>query len=562
MRESYQSELAAGLEKRYRTLEAEIMEDVVRRIQKAGKITETADWQLNRTLMLGYSGEDIQKIVSSAVGDNTDEVNRIYEEVIASEYTVYKKQYEEITGEFIAYEDNLQLQQITEAIKRNSTEALTNITKSMGFMINTGSGNVFTPLSDIYNDYLDQAVVDLSSGAFDYNTVIRRTVKQLTDSGLRTSYAFSVNPEDMSGIDYPSGWHNRIDVAARRAVLTGTSQLTGHIVDMNAERLGVKRFEVSWHVGARPDHAEWQGKVYTAEQLRTVCGLGTGAGLLGWNCRHTYYLFFDSSERLYTDEWLARQNAREAATKTFRGKEYNTYQATQKQRQMETEMRAQREKAQLLQAADADPDIVTVEKCKYQAQLDEYRAFSKTFGLPEQTERVYYDLKGRVAPSSKTYAKYTSEMLKRANIDNAMYSRRAAVLGDDTPSLGDFRQWKYKAVEKYNAVERQYQTFKEINAKSWTDSFKDKAKAVYREFKSSGAELSSHAVARILDRTGGDADAVKELIDITGKAANYKQLDGRLVRWYNGNALIQNPETGEYVSYVQRAKEKSEWIKI
>lgn len=407
MRQSYQSALADGIEKRYQQLEYNIMADIVRRIKKAGKITSTADWQLNRMLILGKSSSDLQKIVSSAVQYDQNEVEKLYAQVIQEEYTVYKPQYEQITRKFIPYEENEELRQLVEAQVRNSADDLSNVTKSMGFMIDDGSGGVrFTPLSQIYNEYLDQAVTDLTSGAFDYNTIIRRTCKQLTDSGLRTDHAFTTNAGNRSGVDYPSGWHNRIDVAARRAVLTGVSQLSGQIMDMNAERLGVDKYEVSWHVGARPDHAAWQGKVYTKKQLVDICGLGTGPGLLGWNCRHEYYLFFPGSERLYSDEWLKKQNAREAQKKAFRGREYNTYEATQKQRRMETNMRAQREKVALMKEGDADPDDIMIERCKYQAQLDEYKEFSKAFGMLEQRERIYYDLNGRVAPTSKQYEKH------------------------------------------------------------------------------------------------------------------------------------------------------------
>lgn len=266
-----------------------------------------------------------------------------------------------------------------------------------------------TPLSAIYDDYLDQAIVDITSGALDYNTVIRRVVREMTRSGLRTDHAFSTNSTDYTGIDYPSGWHNRIDVAARSAILTGVSQLTDQITRKNAEILGVDRFEVSWHVGARPEHAEWQGKVYTMEQLEDICGLGTGAGLLGWNCRHSYYLFFPGSERQYTDEWLEEQREAEAVKQSFRGREYNTYEATQKQRRMGTNMRAQRSKVRLFEEGEADPDDIVIAKCKYQAQLDEYREFSKKFRLPEQKERIYADLKGRVAPSQKQYREWKQE---------------------------------------------------------------------------------------------------------------------------------------------------------
>ena len=399
MRESYSSSLAVGLEAKYRKLEQDVMADVVRRIKKAGKITSTADWQLNRMLMLGKSTNDLEKIIASAVGYNTKEVERLYEEVIANEYTIYKPQYEKITGDFIPYSENHQLQQIVKAITVQTEQELSGITRSMGFMIGKGK-SVYTPLSEIYNGYLDQAMIGLTSGMYDYNTLIRRVCKELTDSGLRT-------------VDYASGWHNRVDVAARRAVLTGASQLSGKIMDMNAENLGVEKFEVSWHAGARPDHAAWQGKVYTKKQLESICGLGSGGGLLGWNCRHEYYPFFEGSERTYTDKWLAEQNAREARKKVFRGKEYNAYEATQKQRRMETNMRAQREEVQLLEEGGADSVDITIERCKYQAQLDEYKAFCKTFDLPEQRERIYYDLRGRVAPSQKEYQKWLWEKEKK-----------------------------------------------------------------------------------------------------------------------------------------------------
>lgn len=410
MRRSYTSAIEAGLAKHYRTLEQEIMSDIVRRIKKAGKITSTADWQLNRLIFLGKSSEDLKKLVASAVQFDDAEVEKLYQAVIEEEYTVYRKQYEEITKEFIPYSENLWLRQITEAMIRQTKGDLINITRSMGFILKKGA---YTPLSAIYDDYLDQAIVDITSGAFDYNTVIRRVVGEMTRSGLRTDHAFATNPTDYTGIDYPSGWHNRIDVAARRAILTGVSQLTDQITRKNAEILGVDRFEVSWHVGARPEHAEWQGKVYTMEQLEDICGLGTGAGLLGWNCRHSYYLFFPGSERQYTDEWLEEQREAEAVKQSFRGREYNTYEATQKQRRMETNMRAQRSKVRLLEEGEADPDDIVIAKCKYQAQLDEYKEFSRKFRLPEQKERIYTDLKGRVAPSQVTYRKWQGGEIQR-----------------------------------------------------------------------------------------------------------------------------------------------------
>ena len=171
---------------------------------------------------------------------------------------------------------------------------------------------------------------------------------------------------------------------------------------MNAEKLGTEYFEVAWHAGARPTHAVWQGRVWSKEQLVTVCGLGTVTGLEGVNCYHERYPFIPRiSERNWSDEWLEKKNREENTPKEFRGKQYTVYEAKQKQRQMETAMRAQREKVQLLRKGGANADDVILARAKYQGQLNEYAKFSDKMGLKEERERIYIDGLGRVAPSKR-----------------------------------------------------------------------------------------------------------------------------------------------------------------
>lgn len=439
MKAEYQSMLQAGVEKKYRMLEEEIMQDVVRRIQKAGKITSAADWQLQRYMLLGHSTEDVEAIVRKAAGGSQEETVRLYSEVIEQEYVRSKAMYEKVNAYFVPYEQNYELQQLTNALIQQSNDELYNITKSLGFMVDMGYGRtVFTPLSEIYNGYLDNAVTMMASGAFDYNTVIRKVVKEMTASGLRT-------------VDYATGHSSRVDVAVRRALLTGMGQLTGHISLMNGQALGTDKYEVDWHPGARPDHAVWQGRVWTYQQLVDVCGLGAGAGLLGWNCRHTFYPFLEGfSVRNYSDEWLAEMERKEAEKVPFRGREYNIYEATQMQRRMETAMRAQREKVQLLKEGGADKDEITIARCKYQAMLDEYKEFSKKMKLPEQKERIYYDLRGRVAPRDKSVMKeFPKEMIDNAARDVNQYKRYKKILGNDIGSLANFGQIKYNDSVKW-----------------------------------------------------------------------------------------------------------------
>ena len=387
MRDDYKEKIASKIAARYISLEERILQDIARRIKKVGEITSTADWQINRLRILGYSSEDIEREIKKTLDASYPEMFELYDKVIDWEYVRNKDIYEQINAEFIPYEENRQLQQITDTVIQQSLEDLENVTKSLGFYLDYNGRKVLTPLSQVYTNYLDNACFDVVTGAFDYGSVLRRVVTQLTNSGLRK-------------IEYGSGYASRVEVAARRAVMTGVANLTGEIADYNAKKLGTEYFEVEWHAGARPAHSVWQGRVWTKAQLYSVCGLGTVTGLLGANCYHTYYPFFPGiSERNWSDDWLEEQNRKESKPKEFQGKEYTLYEAKQRQRQMETAMRAQREKVQMLQDSGADRQEVMLQKAKYQGQLNEYAVFSRKMGLKEERERIYIDGRGKIAPS-------------------------------------------------------------------------------------------------------------------------------------------------------------------
>ena len=437
--------ISLRMEMKWTEAESRIIQDIVRRIQKNGKITSTADYQINRLVELGRSTEEIEQILKEALNATYPEMYKLYDDVANWEYVRNKDIYEQINDTFIPPEENEYIKQISEAIKAQTKDTLSNLSQSYGFSVMMGTKRVFMPFAQYYQQYVDAAIMDIVSGGYDYNTVIRRVVMQMTNSGLRT-------------VDYASGRSNRVPVAVRMSVLTGVSQITGRINEHNAKLLGTEYFEVDWHPGARPSHAVWQGKVYSRDELETVCGLGTVTGLCGANCYHVYYPFIPGvSERLYTDEWLEEQNRKELETKEWNGKEYNLYEQTQKQRQMETAMRAQREKIDALKAAKVSSDEITLAKAKYQAQLNEYSRFCRQMGLKEQRERIYYDMRGRLATNSKKQnAMFPSEMLKNSSRDVKQYQRYKEVLGDSIGSLAKFGQMKYNDSEKWKTISEAY----------------------------------------------------------------------------------------------------------
>ncbi len=556
MRKEYQDKMVDKMTARFADLEDRIMQDIVRRINMAGKITSTADWQINRLKILGYSSEDIEASLKETLNATYPEMFELYDKVINWEYVRNKDVYEQINAEYIPYNENEQFKQITEGIKRQTQRDLENITQSLGFYLDYGDGRrVLTPLAQVYQGFLDAACMDIVSGAFDYNSVLRRVVTQLTNSGLRQ-------------IDYVSGRSNRIDVAARRAIMTGMSQITGKITDYNAEKLGVDHFEVAWHSGARPTHAVWQGKVWTREQLINVCGLGSATGLLGINCYHEYYPFFPGiSERNWTDEWLEEKKRQENTPKTFGGKEYTLYEAKQQQRKMETAMRAQREKVKLLEAGGADPDEVMLARAKYQGQLDEYAKFSRKMGVKQERERVYLDMQGFVATNTKKEnARYTAEMIKNSGRDNRQYERFKSVLGKDAGSLADFRQMKYNKPNKFSVLKKKVDTYSDIDKKEWSPEFKQKLKDAYVRFEKEGIYLSVHALSRLprLNKPGYPSIEESDVLTIVKGNPNYSEGESKLIFFDSDKQLVvvKNKETDDIVSIVRRKMPKEVWERV
>ena len=390
------------LTKLFSKLGLRIMEDIVRRIRINGEITRSADWQIYRLHELGVSKRSIKKMIKDTLELSTQEINHIYKDVLRKGYERDSSIYKYKGKPRIPFEENSSLQQLIKAVSDQTNGEMKNITQSMGFAVKQPDGTLaFKPVVDYYQETLDNAMMDISTGAFDYNTVLKRTVSEMTNSGLRT-------------VDYASGVTSTAETAARRAVMTGFNQTVAKITDENAKKLGTDYFEVTWHGGARPSHQVWQGKVFTRKQLVSVCGLGSVQGLCGANCYHTYFEFNPETDvRQYTDEWLEKMNKEENTPKEYiNGKSYTKYEALQRQRYLERKMRAQRKEIHLLKKGGADEEDIITARARYRATSTEYTRFSKAMNLPEERDRVTIDGLGNIGQGKYTLPKKSVKTTK------------------------------------------------------------------------------------------------------------------------------------------------------
>lgn len=387
-----------NIENIYSNLENDIMQDVVRRIAETDELTRTADWQLNRLYYMGANKLDIKKYIQKALNLSDAGIDMLYSDTLKEGYIRDAALYDAVGQDLIPFEENVALQQLIEATKKQTSSELKNITRTMGFSVMQQNGKKqFQTVDDYFKKTMDNAVMHVLNGTYDYNTIIRKVTDEMTKSGVRS-------------INYDSGVSTRIEVAARRAVLTGVNQVTAKVSEDNMQKLGTEFVETSWHSTARPTHQVWQGRVFYWDKANPNAekeeegvryksfiketGYGEVDGLCGANCRHTFYPFIPGiSVRTYTDEQLEELNRQENKKKEYNGKEYNKYEATQYQRKLERLLRKQRQDIKLLKEArlSDDSDEVIAAKCKYQATSQKYSDFSKKMGLREHRDRVNVD---------------------------------------------------------------------------------------------------------------------------------------------------------------------------
>lgn len=418
-----------NIEEIYAGLENDIMNDIIRRIAETGEITRTADWQLNRLYNMGADKTDIKKHIQEALNLSDTEIEQLYSDTLKEGYLRDESLYRAVGQEFILFEENMALQQLIEATKQQTAKQLKNITRTMGFAVKQPNGRkTFKTVDDYFKDTMDNAVMHVLNGTFDYNSIIRKVTDEMTRSGVRS-------------INYDSGISTRIDVAARRAILTGVNQVTSKISSDNMQKLDTEFVETSWHSTARPTHQVWQGRVFywdranpNAEKIEAgvlyksfirETGYGEVDGLCGANCRHTFYPFIPGiSVRTYTDEQLEELNSQENEKKEYNGKEYNKYEATQYQRRLETSMRKYRQDINLLKQSGLadDSDEVIAARCKYQTLSRKYSDFSEKMGLREHRDRVNVDGLKDIGNTKISKENMIEQSYKPVNLDKSNVS--------------------------------------------------------------------------------------------------------------------------------------------
>lgn len=336
----------------WQQVEEDILADIARRLAKMGEITDTALWQVKRLEQIRLFRSDVVRRLKKASGQSEALIRQLLQLACTQALQADDAAHEAAGQTVSAVNDSLALRNLLTAGAKQTNGTMANITATTA---NTATGQ--------FERALDRAWLQTASGAFDYKTAVRRCVADLASTGLEA-------------VRYPSGHVDTLEVAVRRAVVTGVNQSACRLQMERCKEVKCDLVEVTAHVGARPSHAQWQGKIYSISGKHpkypplSETGYGTGAGLGGWNCRHNMFPFWEGiSEPQYTSQRLAELDAKNIE---YKGKQYSRYEINQMQRSRERRVRRWKRQYAMEEAAGLDSTQTAVWLKKARVDLEHF----------------------------------------------------------------------------------------------------------------------------------------------------------------------------------------------
>lgn len=363
----------------YRQAEDDILIDMARRIKEYDFFIPAARFQKAKLEAMGLVWQEILRRLSALTGRTQEGLTALWKQAAAlaarENLAVYQAGGIYDAGKL----DRKALNDVLRGGLRQTAGLFRNLTQTTA---RAGSSQ--------FADALDRAWLQISSGAFDRQSAVRMAVHELAEKGVCAAR-------------YRSGHADYLEVAVRRAVVTGLNQSTLRMQEALADQMGCDLVEVSAHSGARPSHAEWQGRIYSRSgkdkrypDFVESTGYGTGPGLGGWNCRHRWYPYVEGTPRRMTD---AQLEALDKPAYRYRGQDMTAYQAEQKQRYFERQIR--KWKREYLAARELGEDTAEA-AAKLRTWRRALSGFLKETGLKRRSERERVEGFGRSEAAKAT----------------------------------------------------------------------------------------------------------------------------------------------------------------
>ena len=346
-----------------------LIQDIAERVSEAGQLTSTAAYQTWTIQKLGVSQKELKRELKKLLGLTSKEIQQMFDQAARTGYANDIQRLGESGA--LSFEENTALQQIVDSSVKLANDDFENITQTMGFI---GPDGRFHELTSAYQSSCDYAFEKVANGAQDYASAVRDATRELAKHGIRV-------------MDYETGVNTSLEAAVRRNIMGGLGLMNEQITQQNHDDLGCDGWEISAHGGSAPDHEPYQGKQYSDEEYKRLNNsLVRRIGTL--NCGHTAMsIILGVHEPQYTKEELEAFRQQNEEGITYNGKHYTLYEATQRQRNLESAIRNRKHRI-LIDEKLGDKDALQTDQIRLQLLKQEYSRFSKAADLPTQHARM------------------------------------------------------------------------------------------------------------------------------------------------------------------------------
>lgn len=553
---SYLDQMPDAFVQLWQQVEEQILQDVARRIGKMDKVTATANWQLWRYQQTEALRNDVVKLLAKYSGKSDAAIRQLLLQAATEAMEREDAIYYHYGMEPTPFEESAALNNLLDAGARQTCGTWSNLTATTA---NTVTG--------AFERTLDAAWGKVSTGAFDYKTAVKQAVDSLADG--------------MPMVTYPSGHKDSIEVAARRAVLTGVNQTTGKLQVARMDEMGCEFVETTAHGGARPSHAEWQGRRFHRggavdykgrhyPDFEAATGYGTGAGLCGWNCRHTFFAVFPElgDPPQWTQEQLRELNARNIE---WNGQKYTAYEISQMQRARERNVRRWKKRYLAEDAAGLDATDAAV---RLRAARQSLAEFAQATGGRVDSARTSVPKFGR-SEASKASAKsqaHHTDWLKSINAQSTSLN-----------TVAKYYDARYNNTEEYRLLMQYANSVKSgwLSPLAGFDLYKSTHERIQTELvgktTADGTVITGHTVhfmermfgtlvdpdklkydLKIIRRSGVGYEAMRDTV-LNPERINPVKTDSRGKRSVRliGKAIVTiNPDTGQLIQLNPRSEQK------
>ena len=372
------------------------LSNIGEKIKKIKNLKPSEAHQLIQILKYGGNYEEIVKKISKVSELNVKQLDKIFKAYSINDSRFAEDFYKYRNIPFVEYNQHTELKRQTEALANIAKQQMYDFTRNnvLGYTIKNQNGKeIFQGLRQVYNSVLDEAFINVGQGKDTFDNAMRRILRDIGDSGLKT-------------INYESGRSVRLDSTIRMHLHNRLNELHNENQKLFGEEFGADGVEISVHENPAPDHTEVQGRQFSYEEFEKLQNGEEAKGHNGktysldhdgkngyrpiseMNCYHTIFsIILGVSEPEYTDQELKQIIDDNNKKIEFEGKEYTKYEGTQLQRQVEREIRKQKD-IQILAKESDNKELLADSQERITILNYKYKDICDTFGLPTKKNRL------------------------------------------------------------------------------------------------------------------------------------------------------------------------------